>query len=84
VTSHAARNHRSSANSESALDPDPFRARRAARRVVLSAANDTIFSPEEIQATARVFPYMAHDMMLEAGCKSVADHILCWLQERGL
>jgi alpha-beta hydrolase superfamily lysophospholipase len=59
--------------------------------LVLGAERDTIFSPDEIRATARayhtqaeIFPNMAHDMMLEAGWKSVADRILGWLQERNL
>lgn len=59
--------------------------------LVLGAANDTIFHPDEVEATARayhaqaeIFPSMAHDMMLEAGWQSVADRILRWLTERNL
>ncbi len=59
--------------------------------LVLGAANDTIFHPNEIEATARayntsatVFPDMAHDMMLEAGWQAVADKIIAWLGERGI
>ena len=59
--------------------------------LVLAAANDTIFSVAEEQATARaygtdavVFPDMAHDMMLERGWETVADRILAWLKERGM
>lgn len=59
--------------------------------LVLGAANDTIFHPDEVEATARayhtraqIFPNMAHDMMLEAGWQSVADRILNWLTEQNL
>ncbi len=59
--------------------------------LVLGAANDTIFHPEEIEATAQayhtraeIFPNMAHDMMLEAGWQAVADRILTWLRELNL
>jgi pimeloyl-ACP methyl ester carboxylesterase len=59
--------------------------------LVLGAADDTIFSVAEVQATARaystqaeIFPDMAHDMMLESGWQPVADRILAWLKERGL
>ncbi len=59
--------------------------------LVLGAANDTIFSPKEVKASAQayrtqaeIFDDMAHDMMLEAGWQSVADRILSWLEERGL
>lgn len=59
--------------------------------LVLGAEQDAIFSPGEIQATARayhtqaeIFPGMAHDMMLEAGWRAVADRILDWLKEKGL
>ncbi len=59
--------------------------------LVLGAANDTIFHPNEIEATARayntpatIFPNMAHDMMLEAGWQAVADKIIAWLGERGI
>lgn len=59
--------------------------------LVLGAANDTIFHPDEVEATARAyhtqaefFPNMAHDMMLEAGWQSVADRILSWLTEQNL
>jgi alpha-beta hydrolase superfamily lysophospholipase len=59
--------------------------------LVLGAANDTIFYPDEIEATARayhtraeIFANMAHDMMLEAGWQSVAERILNWLAEQNL
>ncbi len=54
--------------------------------LVLGAADDRFISPQEIEATARAyqsqaefFPRMAHDMMLEAGWRAVADRILGWL-----
>ncbi len=57
--------------------------------LVLGAANDTIFHPNEVEATARayntqaiIFPDMAHDMMVEAGWQAVADKIIAWLAER--
>ncbi len=59
--------------------------------LVLGAANDTVFHPNEIEATARayhtqpvIFPNMAHDMMVEAGWQAVADKIIAWLGERGI
>ncbi len=59
--------------------------------LVFGALNDAALSPALIEATARscgtkaVFiPDMAHDMMLEAGWKAVADRILVWLGEQGL
>jgi alpha-beta hydrolase superfamily lysophospholipase len=59
--------------------------------LVLGAANDTMISSGEVEATARAystqaefFPGMAHDMMLEAGWQAVADRILGWLNEQDL
>jgi pimeloyl-ACP methyl ester carboxylesterase len=59
--------------------------------LVLGAVNDRVFPPAEVEATARayntqarLFPDMAHDMMLEAGWQAVADTILEWLDKRGL
>lgn len=59
--------------------------------LVLGAAQDTIFHPGEIDATARayrtqavIFPDMAHDMMLDAGWQAAAERILSWLRELGL
>lgn len=59
--------------------------------LVLGAANDALFCPDEVEATARayrteavVFPDLAHDMMLDVRWKRVADHIVAWLRERGL
>ncbi len=59
--------------------------------LVTGAADDRLISPREVEATARayhtqavMFPCMAHDMMLEAGWKAVADQMLGWLGMRGL
>jgi alpha-beta hydrolase superfamily lysophospholipase len=59
--------------------------------LVLGAEKDTIFTEDEIRQTAEaygteaiLFPQMAHDMMLEPGWQSVADHILSWLEQKGL
>lgn len=66
------------------------RRKRVARvpMLVLGAANDQIFTTREIRATARaygatgrIFPAMAHDMMLEPGWQAVADHIIRWLRQ---
>jgi pimeloyl-ACP methyl ester carboxylesterase len=59
--------------------------------LVLGAECDTIFTPAEVQATARayhteatIFPSMAHDMMLGDNWQDVADHIAHWLTKSGL
>jgi alpha-beta hydrolase superfamily lysophospholipase len=59
--------------------------------LVLGAADDTIISPKEIEATgqaygtkAEIFPGMAHDMMLEEGWQMVADRIVVWINSLGL
>ncbi|HYA14862.1 MAG TPA: hypothetical protein VEF33_11035 [Syntrophales bacterium] len=51
--------------------------------LILGAANDALFACREIEATAQAyntraefFPNMAHDMMLEAGWRKVAERIL--------
>jgi len=69
--------------------PRPKRVK--APMLVLGAAQDTIFHPNEIDATARayhtqamIFPDMAHDMMLDAGWQAVAERILSWLNGQGL
>jgi pimeloyl-ACP methyl ester carboxylesterase len=56
--------------------------------LVLGAADDIVFRPAEVKATARaygveaeIFDEMAHDMMLEAGWQDVADRIIDWLRE---
>jgi pimeloyl-ACP methyl ester carboxylesterase len=57
--------------------------------LILGAENDNSITPDQVHATARaygvqaeIFPNIAHDMMLEAGWKSVAERILSWLNER--
>ena len=59
--------------------------------LVLGAARDALFRLNEVEATAHayrtqavVFADMAHDMMLEAGWRTVADRIVAWLTDRGL
>jgi pimeloyl-ACP methyl ester carboxylesterase len=55
---------------------------------VLGAADDALFSPDEVRATARAYgvtativPGMAHDMMLEPGWQDVADTIAGWARD---
>lgn len=69
--------------------PRPKRVK--APMLVLGAAQDTIFHPGEVDATAHayhtqavIFPDMAHDMMLDAGWQGVAERILSWLSQQGL
>jgi len=69
--------------------PRPRRVR--APLLVLGAADDNIFSPDQVHATARaystdaiIFPKMAHDMMLDPGWRSVAERSVAWLNEKGL
>jgi pimeloyl-ACP methyl ester carboxylesterase len=59
--------------------------------LVLGAERDTLFTNDEVRATARayntqaeIFPNMAHEMMLEAGWQQVADRTIAWLTERGI
>ena len=59
--------------------------------LVLGAAEDRIFAPHEVEATAaaygtsaQIFPGMAHDMMLEAGWQKAAEAMVGWLTARGL
>ncbi len=54
--------------------------------LVLGAEHDGCFTDDEVHATARayhtraqVFPGIGHDMMLEPGWLSVAEHIAGWL-----
>jgi pimeloyl-ACP methyl ester carboxylesterase len=56
--------------------------------LVLGAARENVFSVSEVEATARaygveadIFDGMAHDMMLEAGWRDVADRIIGWLED---
>jgi pimeloyl-ACP methyl ester carboxylesterase len=57
------------------------------RMLVVGAENDTFFIPSEVRRTAKaynaevkIFPDIAHDMMLETRWQPVADHILMWLR----
>jgi pimeloyl-ACP methyl ester carboxylesterase len=59
--------------------------------LVVGAENDAIVRPSEVErtgraykATVRIFPEMAHDMMLEDGWEDVAGYIRQWLQTKGL
>ncbi len=59
--------------------------------LVLGAAEDTIVSRKDVEATARaygtkpvIFANMGHNMMMEPGWENVADTILQWLDGRGL
>ena len=59
--------------------------------LVLGAAQDTIFYPDEIEKTAQAYHTnaeiiddMAHDMMLEPHWQIVAERIIAWLGEREL
>ena len=54
--------------------------------LVLGAAQDAIFSPSEIHATARaygteaiIFPDMGHDMMLKPAWQEVANAVAKWI-----
>jgi pimeloyl-ACP methyl ester carboxylesterase len=56
--------------------------------LVLGAENDAIISPKKIEKTARefnadlkIFPNMAHDLMLEQGWKQVAEYMVDWLEK---
>lgn len=56
--------------------------------LILGGEDDTIFRPAEIQRAAqayhtdaRIFPGMAHDMMLEERWQAVADTMLAWLTD---
>ncbi len=59
--------------------------------LILGAEDDSIFLPDEIEATAKaynkrpeIFKGMAHDMMLENKWPFVADRIIEWLGEKGI
>jgi len=58
---------------------------------VLGGAGDSIFSPGEVERTARaygttatIYPGVGHNLMLEPGWERVAGEILAWLDGRGL
>ena len=57
--------------------------------LVLGAENDALIAPAKIEKTARaysadcrIFPDMAHDMMLERDWQTVADFMIDWLQKK--
>jgi len=57
--------------------------------LVIGAEKDTVIFPSMVRATARrygttakIFPNMAHDVMLEPGWERVAETILEWLQAK--
>ena len=57
--------------------------------LVVGARDDAILAPKKIEATARaynadckIFPNMAHDMMLERGWRGVADFMAGWLEKK--
>jgi pimeloyl-ACP methyl ester carboxylesterase len=57
--------------------------------LVIGAANDRIVSENSIRKTAqsyradvKIFPDMAHDLMLEEGWETVAEFICSWLKKR--
>lgn len=59
--------------------------------LILGGERDALIPPTAIESTAnafgtqaKIFPHMAHAMMLEAGWQDVADHILVWLQHQEL
>lgn len=59
--------------------------------LILGAANDRVFSPKEVELTARAYnahskimENMAHNMMLERDWQKVANFILNWLRENDL
>ncbi|MEM7183841.1 MAG: alpha/beta fold hydrolase [Spirochaetota bacterium] len=59
--------------------------------LVLGASNDAAISVAEVQATAefyaaelKIFPDMAHNLMLEENWQNVADTMLAWLERKNL
>ncbi len=65
--------------------------RVAAPVLVLGATADGIFSPREVEATARayhtaatLYPGMGHNLMQDTGWERVAADIVAWLTARGL
>jgi pimeloyl-ACP methyl ester carboxylesterase len=57
--------------------------------LVVGAEDDALIAPELIEKTARVlyadcriFPAMAHDLMLERGWRDVAGFVLDWLKKK--
>lgn len=65
----------------------PRTTRVKTRMLVVGAEDDNFFIPSEVRRTAKaynaevkLFPNIAHDMMLETHWRNVADHILTWLR----
>lgn len=59
--------------------------------LVTAANNDQVFTVKEEEntahaynATLKLYPDMAHDMMLEPGWQQVADDIIAWLAHQGV
>jgi pimeloyl-ACP methyl ester carboxylesterase len=59
--------------------------------LVLGGEQDATYRPADVRATARAYgtqatlvPEIGHEMMLEPGWETVAEHIVSWLTERGL
>lgn len=59
--------------------------------LVVGAENDALIAPKKIEKTAhvlnadcRIFPAMAHDLMLERGWRRVADFMIDWLGKKVL
>jgi pimeloyl-ACP methyl ester carboxylesterase len=68
--------------------PQPAKVRTP--MLVLGGEKDTVFTQDEVRATAKAynteahfFP-MPHDLMLDVGWERVADTILDWLKARGI
>ncbi|MEO0560754.1 MAG: alpha/beta fold hydrolase [Chloroflexota bacterium] len=58
--------------------------------LVFAGAYDTLFTPDEIQQTARAYgtmahilPTMGHDLMLDPGWEAITEQIEVWLQGLG-
>ncbi|HEX8248409.1 MAG TPA: alpha/beta fold hydrolase [Pyrinomonadaceae bacterium] len=57
--------------------------------LVIGAENDALIAPKKIEKTARafraecrIFPAMAHDLMLESNWRAVADFMIGWLEKK--
>ncbi len=58
--------------------------------LIIGAENDAVIGKSDVRATAKahhteavIIPNIAHDIMLEANWKSVADKVLEWIEARG-
>ena len=59
--------------------------------LVIGAEKDSVISQKAVKDTAKaygthaeIFPGLAHDVMLEAGWRSVAERMLIWFKEKNL